>query len=95
MPKYVIERDLAGAGELTSDELDAVSRTSVDVLNTMAPAVQWMHSYVTDDKLFCIYLADSPEAVREHATRGGFPVTAIHKVSTVIDPSNAERVPTV
>jgi len=95
MPKYVIERDLAGAGALTSDELDAVSRTSVDVLNTMAPAVQWMHSYVTDDKLFCIYLADSPEAVREHATRGGFPVTAIHKVSTVIDPSNAERVPTV
>ena len=95
MPKYVIERDLAGAGALTSDELNAVSRTSVDVLNTMAPAVQWMHSYVTDDKLFCIYLADSPEAVREHATRGGFPVTAIHKVSTVIDPSNAERVPTV
>jgi hypothetical protein len=90
MPKYVIERDIPGLGQSSADDLNAVSKKSVEVLDTMAPAVQWMHSYVTDEKLFCVYLAESPEAVREHAARGGFPVTAIHQVSSVIDPSNAE-----
>lgn len=90
MPKYVIERELAGAGRLTSDELCAVSQKSNDVLATMAPRAQWLQSYVADDKLFCIYVADDPEAIREHATAGGFPVTAIHRVSAVIDPTTGE-----
>lgn len=91
MPKYVIERDLPGAGQLTCDELNAVSKKSVEVLSTMAPRAQWLHSYVTDDKLFCVYIADDPEAVREHATKGGFPVTAVHRVCNTIDPTTAER----
>jgi len=91
MPKYVIERDLPGAGKLSPDELTAVSRASVDVLATMAPRAQWLQSYVTDDKLFCVYVATDPEAIREHARAGGFPVTAVHRVSEVIDPTTAER----
>src|SRR3954471_19108987 len=74
MPKYVIERDLPGAGALTDAELNAVSKTSVEVLSTMGPSIQWIQSYVTDDKLFCVYLAEDPESIREHATKGGFPV---------------------
>jgi hypothetical protein len=91
MPKYVIERDLPGAGNLTEAELTAVSATSVEVLSTMAPRAQWLHSYVTDDKLFCVYIAEDPEAIREHATRGGFPVTAVHRVGSILDPTSAER----
>lgn len=90
MPKYLIERELAGAGQLTDDELCAVSQKSNDVLATMAPRAQWLQSYVTDDKLFCVYVADDPEAIREHATKGGFPVTAIHQVGAVIDPTTGE-----
>ena len=90
MPKYVIERDLPGAGQLSGDELCAVSQQSVEVLATMAPRAQWLQSYVTDDKLFCVYLADDPETVREHAAKGGFPVTAVHRVRNIIDPSTAE-----
>ena len=90
MPKYVIERDLPGAGKLTEAELTAVSAKSVEVLATMAPRAQWLQSYVTDDKLFCVYVADDPEAVREHAAKGGFPVTAVHRVSSIIDPTTAE-----
>lgn len=89
MPKYVIERDLPGAGGLSADDLQAVSAKSNDVLATMPDRAQWLQSYVTDDKLFCVYIADGPEAIREHASRGGFPVTAIHRVTTVIDPSTA------
>jgi len=92
MPKYVIERDLPGAGTLTEAELSAISAKSVEVLNTMAPRAQWLQSYVTDDKLFCVYVADDPEAVREHAAKGGFPVTAVHRVGSIIDPTTAERV---
>ncbi len=91
MPKYVIERDLPGAGKLTGDELCAVSQESVEVLSTMAPRAQWLESYVTDDKLLCVYIAEDPEAVRDHATKGGFPVTAVHRVSSIIDPTTAER----
>lgn len=90
MPKFVIERDIAGAGNLTAEELCGISQKSNEVLAGMAPRAQWMHSYVADDKLFCVYVADSPETVREHAEKGGFPVTAIHRVSSVIDPTSAE-----
>ncbi len=89
MPKYVIERDLPGAGDLTEPELCGITAKSNEVLSTMATRAQWMQSYVTDDKLFCVYIADDPEAIREHATKGGIPVTAIHRVSAVIDPSTA------
>ncbi len=90
MPKYVIERDVPGAGDLTADQLTGISKKSVEVLTEMSPRAQWLESFVTDDKLFCVYIADDPEAIREHAARGGFPVTAVHRVSTVIDPTTAE-----
>ena len=90
MPKYVIERELPGAGQLTSDDLAAISAKSNEVLTAMAPRAQWLQSYVTDDKLFCVYIADDPETIREHARIGGFPVDAIHLVGTVIDPSTGE-----
>lgn len=90
MPKYVIERELPGAGELSADELQAISQKSVEVLAGMAPRAQWLQSYVADDRLFCVYIADDPEAVREHARTGGFPVTNIHQVRQVIDPATAE-----
>jgi hypothetical protein len=91
MPKYVIERDTPGAGSLTEDELRAAAGKSCDVLKTMAPRVQWQHSYVTTDKVFCVYIAQDEDAIREHAERAGFPVTAIARVGTVIDPATAER----
>jgi hypothetical protein len=90
MPKYLIERELPGAGQLSGDELQAISRKSVEVLAGMAPRAQWVQSYVTDDHIFCVYLADDPEAVREHAAAGGFPVTAIRRVHDVIDPITAD-----
>ena len=92
MPKYVIERDLPGAGNLTEDELTAISGASCDVLSGMGTRAQWLQSYVTDDKLFCVYIADDPEAIREHGAKGGFPVTAVHRVSSIIDPTTAELV---
>ena len=92
MPKYVIERELPGAGDLTADELQAVSEKSNDVLATMPDRAQWLQSYVTDDKLFCVYIAEDPEAIREHAAKGGFPVTAIRRVNTVIDPTTGTAV---
>jgi uncharacterized protein DUF4242 len=92
MPKFVIERDLPGAGTLTMDELQGISRRSVDVLDSMAGRAQWLQSYVTDDKLFCVYIADDEEAVREHATSGGFPCNAVRRVGTIIDPTTAELV---
>lgn len=90
MPKYMIERDLPGAGDLTGDELQAISQKSCEVLATMADRAQWQQSYVTDDKLFCVYIADDPETIRDHATNGGFPVSAIHRVSSVIDPTTGD-----
>lgn len=90
MPKYVIERDLPGAGKLTAEELATISQTSNGVLADMMPRAQWLQSYVTDDKIYCVYLADDPESIREHATRGGFPVTAISRVATMIDPTSAD-----
>jgi hypothetical protein len=87
MPKYVIERDIPGAGKLTPAELGEISRKSCNVLQQMAPRVQWVHSYVTTDKIYCVYLAANEEAVREHARQGGFPVNRISPVSVVIDPT--------
>jgi len=90
MPKYVIERDLPGAGKLAPAELQAVSQKSCAVLRELGPQIQWVHSYVTDDKIYCIYIAPNPEAVKEHARRGGFPANRISEVRSVIDPISAE-----
>lgn len=90
MPKYVIERDLPGAGKLTSDQLHAISQKSCSVLQELGPQVQWVQSYVTDDKIYCIYLAPSPDLIREHAARGGFPANRISEVRSVIDPTTSE-----
>ena len=91
MPKYVIERDLPGAGSLNPDELLGISQKSNSVLDEMGGDVQWLHSYVTDDKIFCVYIAPDQERVREHATRGGFPANAVRPVASVIDPTTGGR----
>lgn len=90
MPKFVIEREIPGAGKLTADQLHAISQTSCGVLIEMGPSVQWIHSYVTTDKIYCVYIAPNEEMVRIHATKGGFPANVISRVSTIIDPSTAE-----
>ncbi len=90
MPKYVIERDIPGAGKLTADQLKAISQKSCAVLRGMGPQIQWLESFVTDDRIYCIYLAPNAEAVREHAQRGGFPANRISEVKQVIDPTTAE-----
>ena len=90
MPKYVIERTIPGAGNLTSDELQGISQKSREVLDGMAGRAQWLHSYVTGDKIYCVYIADDEAAVREHAECGGFPADAVNQVSTIIDPTTAE-----
>ena len=90
MPKFVIERELPGAGKLSPMELKGVSQKSCSVLRDMGPSVQWLHSYVTDDKIYCVYIAPNEAAVREHATRGGFPANRISEIRGMIDPSTAE-----
>jgi hypothetical protein len=90
MPKYVIEREIPGAGKLPAAELQAVSQKSCNVLHEMGPQIQWVQSYVTDDKLYCVYLAPDEQAVREHTRRGGFPADRISAVRSVIDPTTAE-----
>ncbi len=90
MPKYVIERDLPGAGKLSAQELQAISRKSCAVLDELGPRVQWMHSYVTADKVYCVYVAPNEELVREHARQGGFPANRVSEVATMIDPVTAE-----
>jgi hypothetical protein len=90
MPKFVIERNLPGAGLLSPDELHAISQKSNEVLAKMAPRAQWQHSYVTGEKLYCVYIADDEAAVREHAECGGFPVTSVSRVSSMIDPTTGE-----
>ncbi len=87
MPKYVIERDMPSVGKLTPAQLGEASRTSCNVLQKMAPRVQWLQSYVTNDKLYCVYIAMNEEAVREHARLGGFPANRISEVKTIIDPT--------
>ena len=90
MPQYVIERELAGAGSLTPAELQAISATSCGVLRDLGPSVQWVHSYVTDDKIYCVYNAANEAIVREHARMGGFPANSVARVRTVISPITAE-----
>ncbi|SHJ20243.1 DUF4242 domain-containing protein [Flavobacterium terrae] len=90
MPKYVIEREIPGAGNLTPEQLKGISQTSCGVLDAMGPKIQWVHSYVTGDKIYCVYNAPNEEMVREHAQKGGFPANSISKVSTIIDPTTAE-----
>lgn len=90
MPRYLIERELPGAGRLTAEDLQHISQKSNQVLAEMAGRAQWVHSYVTDDAITCVYIADGPEAVREHAAAGGFPCTTVREVGTVIDPTTGE-----
>jgi hypothetical protein len=90
MPKYVIERELPGAGKLTPAELHGISQKSCSVLGKLGPQIQWLHSYVTGDRIYCVYIATNEEIVREHARQGGFPANRISEVTTVIDPTTAE-----
>lgn len=90
MPRYVIERDIPGAGKLSAADLKAISQKSCAVLGEMGPQIQWQESYVTDDKIYCVYIAPNEEAVREHARQGGFPADRVAQVRTVIDPTTAE-----
>lgn len=90
MPKYVIEREIPGAGKLTPEQLKSISQTSCGVLKNMTPEINWVHSYVTGDKIYCIYQAPNEELIREHATQGGFPANTISQVFAIIDPSTAE-----
>ena len=90
MPKYVIERDIPGAGKLSPGELQAISQKSCGVLREMGPQIQWVHSYVTDDKIYCVYVAPNEEAVRKHAQQGGFPANRISRIRSTIDPTTAE-----
>ena len=90
MPKYVIERDIPGAGDLTPEELKAISQTSCGVLRNLGPSIQWVQSYVTQDKIYCVYNAPNEDLVREHAAQGGFPANRISRVLSTIDPVTAE-----
>ena len=90
MPKYVIERDIPGAGKLTRDELHAISQKSCGVLRKLGPQIQWVESFVTPEKVYCIYIAPDESAIREHARQGGFPANRISEVKTMIDPTTSE-----
>jgi hypothetical protein len=90
MPKFVIEREIPGLGSSTPEELRAVSQKSNAVLAELAPNVQWLQSYVTDDKMYCVYVADDADSVREHARRGGFPADKVNRVATIVDPTTGE-----
>ena len=90
MPKYVIEREMPGAGKLSPEQLRGASQTSCGVLNKLGPAIQWVESYVTDDKVYCVYIAPNKQLIEEHATQGGFPANKISEVRAMIDPTTAE-----
>jgi Protein of unknown function (DUF4242) len=90
MPKFVIERDIPAAGNLSGAELQAISQTSCGVLQKMGPQIQWVQSYVTGDKVYCVYIAPNEEMIREHAKQGGFPANRVSEVKSVIDPTTAE-----
>jgi hypothetical protein len=91
MPKFVIERELSGVGNSTHQQLHDMAQKSCDVLRNMGPEVQWVHSYITDDKIFCVYNAPDEESIMQHAREGGFPVTRINRVRSIIDPVTAEE----
>jgi len=90
MPQFVIEREMPGVGQLGQTELQAASQTSCSVLRDLGPDIQWVHSYVTDDKIYCIYRAPNEQLIRDHAERGGFPANSISQIRRVIDPTTAE-----
>ncbi len=90
MPKYIIEREIPGAGKLTPQQLQGVSQKSCDVLRKLGPQIQWVQSYVTGDKVYCVYIAPNEDIIREHARQGGFPANKISEVRTVIDPTTSE-----
>lgn len=90
MPKYIIEREIPDAGKLSTEQLQGISQKSCGVLRDMGPRIQWVESYVTDDKIYCVYLAPDEETVRQHAEHGGFPANRISQVRTMIDPTTAE-----
>ena len=90
MPKYIIERELPGAGKLTPEQLHGISQKSCSVLNKLGPTIQWLESYVTDDKIYCIYIAPDEATVREHARQGEFLANSVQEVRTIIDPTTAE-----
>jgi hypothetical protein len=90
MPKYVIERDIPGAGELSPGQLQAISQKSCGVLKDLGPQIQWVQSYVTGDKIYCVYIAPDENLIREHASQGGFPANKISEVKSIIDPTTAE-----
>ena len=90
MPKYVIEREIPNAGALTPDELQGISQKSCSVLQSLGPKIQWVQSYVTDDKIYCVYIAPNKEMIEEHAQQGGFPANRISEVKSVIDPTTSE-----
>jgi len=90
MPKYVIERELPGAGQLSPQQLQAVSQTSCGVLRKLGPEIQWIHSYVTQEKIYCIYIAPNEALIREHASQGGFPTNRISEITSMIDPTTGE-----
>ena len=89
MPRYVIEREIPGAGKLSADELSAISQRSCTVLDRLGPRIQWVESYVTDDKTYCVYIAPDEATIREHARQGGFPANRIAQVRTIIDPTTS------
>ncbi len=90
MPKYVIEREIPGAGKLTAQQLNAISQKSCSVLKNLGPQIQWIESYVTDDKVYCVYIAPNEAMVREHAKQGGFPANRVSEIRRMIDPTTAE-----
>lgn len=90
MPKFVIEREIPGVGSMSAEELQAVSQKSCSVLRNLGPEIQWLQSYVTDNKIYCVYIAPNEEVVREHARQGGFPANSVAQVRHIIDPTTAE-----
>ncbi|HCC57434.1 MAG TPA: DUF4242 domain-containing protein [Solibacterales bacterium] len=90
MPKFLIEREIPGAGKLSGEQLQQISQKSCGVLRSMGPQIQWVQSYVTDDKIYCVYIAPDEKAVREHAAQGGFPANRVSEIKTLIDPTTAE-----
>jgi len=91
MPKYIIEREIPGLGKFTAEQLQEASQKSCGVLQKLGPQIQWLHSYVTGDKLYCVYIAPNEDLIRQHAQQGGFPANRINEIKTVIDPTTAEK----
>ena len=90
MPKFLIEREITGAGDLSPEQLQGISQKSCGVLQNMGPQIQWQQSYVTGDKIYCVYIAPNEEMIREHATQGGFPANRVSEIKSIIDPTTAE-----